>query len=302
MSAECAIKTLKQQGHYVVGCDIYPKEWHVESFMCDSFYKAPSATDIKEYIDFLLRVCKEENLNYIIPLTDLEIDVISNHRQIFEYVDICLCMQTADVLRIARDKFRLYETFKNDGKVPSIKTCRLSSLDPTIKFPCIAKPYNGRSSEGQVRNASKEQLMVIAHKESYIVQEQIVGDVFTVDYCRSADFGTDAAIPRQELLRTSNGAGLTVKICNDPSLLNLVSYIGNRMNINGCVNMEFIFSQGKYYLIDVNPRFSAGIAFSHRIGYDMVTNHLNCFMSRPIDKKIILAEKILIKKYTEVLV
>lgn len=34
----------------------------------------------------------------------------------------------------------------------------------------------------------------------------------------------------------------------------------------------------------------------------MVTNHLNCFMSRPIDKQIILEEKILIKKYTEVFV
>ena len=302
MSAECAIKTLRNQGHYIIGCDIYEKEWHIESFLCDNFYKAPFATNAKDYVNFLLNICKKEHLNYIIPLTDLEIDVISSHRQLFDDAHICLCMQNTDVLRITRDKFRLYETFKNDEKVPSIKTSLLSNLDPTITFPCIAKPYNGRSSEGLIRNASKEQLIAIENADAYIVQEQIDGNVFTVDYCRSSAFGTDAAVPRQELLRTKNGAGLTVKICNDPALLRLVSYIGNRLNINGCVNMEFIFSQGKYYLIDINPRFSAGVAFSNKMGYDMITNHLNCFLSLPIDKQINLEEKIIIKKYTEAFV
>lgn len=31
MSAECAIKHLKNAGHFVVGCDIYPQEWHYET-------------------------------------------------------------------------------------------------------------------------------------------------------------------------------------------------------------------------------------------------------------------------------
>lgn len=300
MSAECAINKLKKFGNHVIGCDIYPKEWHYEAALCDKFYQAPFATKNKQYIQFLLDVCKKNNLSYIIPLTDLEIDVINHHRAMLNENGIVLCMQSAKVLGIVRNKYKLHKFFENDNDVPSIKTCLLTDLDDTITYPCIAKPYNGRSSEGVMRNASKDLLLTIANKGDYIVQEQIEGDVFTVDYCRSSMFGTECAVPRQELLRTKNGAGLTIRTLYDENLLKLVSHIGDRLNINGCVNMEFIKNAGKYYLIDINPRFSAGIAFSVMSGYDMINNHIRCFNGGEIDGQIGVAEQLMIKKYQEV--
>jgi carbamoyl-phosphate synthase large subunit len=143
--------------------------------------------------------------------------------------------------------------------------------------------------------------MAIENKENYIVQEQLEGNIFTVDYCRCANTGIDAAIPRQELLRTKNGAGLTIQTSSDNSLIKLVSYIGNKININGCVNLEFILNNGKYYLIDINPRFSAGVAFSVVSGYDMVVNHIRCFTNEDIDRQIAITPKIIIKKYQEII-
>lgn len=301
MSAECAIKRVKADRNFVVGCDIYPGEWHYETKLCDAFVKAPFATYEDEYINFLIDTCKNYELGYIIPLTDLEIDVINRHRNRFKENNIILCMQTTQVLDVARDKFRLSRVCSEDSNIPSIKTCLLSKLPADFKFPCIAKPYNGRSSEGLIRNATREQLMAIENKDIYIVQAQLEGNVFTVDYCRNAVTGVDSAVPRQELLRTKNGAGLTIQIVPDSSLIELVSYIGKKLNINGCINMEFIFNGGKYYLIDINPRFSAGVAFSYLAGYDMVINHINCFIGKDIDGQIVLKEQIIIKKYEEVL-
>lgn len=300
MSAECVIKQLKESGYYVVGCDIYPGEWHYETKLCDAFYKAPYATKEDEYIQFLLEVCREQGLTHIIPLTDLEIDVIDRKRVVFDNEGIVLCMQTSDILKIARNKNALYKKFLDDKEVPSIKSCLLIDLSSDFPFPCIAKPYNGRSSEGLIRNATKEQLDAIENKEVYIVQEQLEGNVFTVDYVRNSSSNRDASLPRQELLRTKNGAGLTVQICKDEKLLHLVSHIGQVLNINGCVNMEFIFNNGKYYLIDINPRFSAGVAFSVVSGYNMVTNHIKCFIGADIDSQVEIQERIIIKKYEEV--
>lgn len=300
MSAECAIKQLKQDGHFVVGCDIYPGEWHYETKLCDAFVRAPFATIEKEYIEFLLIVCRDYQLKYVIPLTDLEIDVINRNRNVFVDAGIVLCMQNKDVLDIVRDKYALYNTFHDDEKVPSIKTCLLKDIPEDFPFPCIAKPYNGRSSEGLIRNATKEQVLAIENKESYIVQEQLAGNIFTVDYVRNEISGKDAAVPRQELLRTKNGAGLTVQTCGNSALIQLVSYIGKMLNINGCVNMEFISNNGKYYLIDINPRFSAGVAFSVANGYNMVLNHIRCFIGAEIDDPINVDERIIIKKYEEV--
>lgn len=302
MSAECVIKKLKESGFYVVGCDIYPKEWHYETTLCDKFYQAPFATENKKYIQFLLDVCQEQNLNYIIPLTDLEIDVINCYRSLFYENGITLCMQSEKVLDIVRNKYKLHKYFENDDNVPSIKTCLLTDLDESMTYPCIAKPYNGRSSEGLIRNASKEQILAITNKVNYIIQEQIEGNVFTVDYCRSAKSGIACAVPRQELLRTKNGAGLTVRMSCDDNLIKLVSYIGNKLDVNGCVNMEFIKNDGRYYLIDINPRFSAGIAFSVISGYDMINNHVKCFKDEEIDGQIDIQERIVIKKYQEVII
>lgn len=300
MSAACAIKQLKAEGAYVVGTDIYPGEWHHETKLCDKFYCAPLATDEQTYVQFLLETCMENKLKYIIPLTDLEIDVINRRRSQFDNAGIVLCMQASSVLELVRDKYKLHLRFVDDSKVPSIKTCMLTDLPDDFPFPCIAKLYNGRSSEGLIRKATREQVDAIANKDVYILQEQLNGIVHTVDVCRNHTTGTCVAIPRQELLRTPNGAGLTVRTISSDELIDLASYIAAELGINGCVNMEFICNDGKYYLIDINPRFSAGVAFSYVTGYDMTLNHMRCFIGVDIDKQIAIKEQIIIKKYEEV--
>ena len=170
---------------------------------------------------------------------------------------------------------------------------------PMTLLPTIAKPYNGRSSEGLSRISTIKELEEISKKSGYIFQEMIEGPVFTVDYIRNSYTNKDFSIAREELLRTKNGAGTTVRMSNDILLKQLVSHIGNTIHVNGCINMEFIQSKGKYYLIDINPRFSAGVAFSRMAGYNMVLNHLNCFIAQDIQDSILYQEQIITKRYRE---
>ena len=76
-SADCVINTLKRGGSKVIGCDIYPAEWHAVSKDCDRVYRAPLAVKENDYIAFLLDVVLRERVEHIIPLTDLEIDVLN---------------------------------------------------------------------------------------------------------------------------------------------------------------------------------------------------------------------------------
>lgn len=82
-SADCVIKTLRKNGHFVAGCDIYPPEWHAASRECNVVYQAPLATNEKEYIAFLLDICKRHGIQRLFPLTDLEIDVLNKRRKAF---------------------------------------------------------------------------------------------------------------------------------------------------------------------------------------------------------------------------
>ena len=137
-------------------------------------------------------------------------------------------------------------------------------------------------------------------KQNYIIQTLKKGKIITVDYIRDNNSGIDVAVPRRELLRTKNGAGLTVQIITDSKIINIASTIGKKLNIHGCINFELIESLDDYFLIDINPRFSAGIAFSVLAGYDFVTNHLRCFDEEKIETLNEICAMILSKKYQEV--
>ncbi len=299
-SADCVISSLHSAGYNVIGCDIYPSEWHAVSKDCDVVYQAPYATKEEEYLHFLVDISKRHTVGYLFPLTDLEIDVLNRNRALFSGEGIVLCMPSEATLSVARDKYKLYKTFEQDSQVPSIATYLAGKEEiPESILPAVAKPYNGRSSEGLHRITTLRELQEFARREGYILQEQKEGPVFTVDYVRCARTGRDFSISREELLRTKNGAGTTVRIVNDSRLTAMVSHIGEVIGVNGCVNMEFIHSDGEYYLIDINPRFSAGVAFSRVAGYDMVLNHLNCHTGKDIQSPISYEEQIVTKRYKE---
>lgn len=297
-SADCVIKTLKSNGHKVVGSDIYPAVWHAVSKDCDKVYQAPLAINEKEYIDFLLDISQIESVDFIIPLTDLEIDVINRNRDAFNASFVTVLMQSENCLRIARNKLAMYELFKESDIVNLPYSGSSKTIDMSFPLPAVAKPINGRSSEGLMHISNVEQLSNVTKLSNYLVQEHLSGSVFTVDYVRDRK-GNDFSVPREELLRTKNGAGTTVRILNDEKLCSIVSYIGEKLDIIGCVNMEFILNEGKYHLIDINPRFSAGVAFSNFVGFDMVTSHINAFMDKPINAKVLFNEQILTKRYKE---
>lgn len=297
-SADCAVRELKKVGHNVWGCDIFPSEWHAVSKELIATYQVPLATDRENYVHALLKIAADNEIQYIIPLTDVEIDTLNLHRDMFESKGIILCMPSVKTLSIARDKYAIYKLFQNDAKVPTVPTYKVGVDDIPNRVPCIAKPCNGRSSEGLMVIKDCNELDLVKNNDNYIIQELIKGSICTVDYVRD-ELGNDFSVSREELLRTKNGAGTTVKTFRDEKLIELVSHIGSAIKVVGTINMEFIKFEKDYYLIDINPRFSAGVAFSLVAGYNMVLNHLKCFMGQNIDAGTIYHCGLITKRYHE---
>lgn len=298
MSALCAINKLHEAGHKVVGCDIYPREWHYEASLCDVFEQAPYA-NTEDYIPFLINLAKKNGVKFIFPLTDLEIDIINKNREIFEQEDLVLCIPSRETLKIARDKYSLYKAFKDDEKVLSIPTFSSDDDLQMLTYPCVAKPRGGRSSEGLYYLQDASQLENIKDKSDYLFQQKISGSICTVDFVRNSVTGQNFCVPREELLRTKNGAGTTVRVFHDEKLELLVTYIGDKLSIQGVVNMEFIKNDKGYFLIDINPRFSAGVAFSCKTGYDFINAHLACFTGSELQQGVRYEKKIYAKFYVE---
>lgn len=82
---------------------------------CNKTYRVPLATDSDNYIKNILAICIENNVNFIVHLTDREIDVFNRFRTLFENNGIILCMPNSNTLNIARNKYILYKTFEHNN-------------------------------------------------------------------------------------------------------------------------------------------------------------------------------------------
>ncbi|MCI9319126.1 MAG: ATP-grasp domain-containing protein [Lachnospiraceae bacterium] len=303
MSADIVIKVLHKEGYYVIGTDIYPKEWVVDARNVDEFYNVPPAAEQNCYINRILEICRERKVDYICPLTDDEIDVFNENRQKFENLSI-LCMSDYDVINICRNKKKTADTLKGTGLCNVIWDYGMEDIEKhNICFPVVGKPVRGRSSQGFRIFTDEEEFYGFCRKVKageYLFQPYIAGNVITVDVVRDKRTGCCAAAARRELLRTLNGAGLSVQVFREEALEKVCEDLAESLGITGCVNFEFLETEdGVRYLLECNPRFSGGVEFSVLSGYDFVRNHMRCFENKPIETKICIREHWICRKYEE---
>lgn len=303
-SADIVIKTLKEMGNYVVGCDIYPEEWIVDAMNVDQFYQAPYASDIDNYMTFIFSVCEEKNIQFLIPLTDAEVDVLNEYREEIEKRNIILCISGKECIKLCRNKLSLFEYLNDFGIKGLISTKYLNESDIySLQYPVVMKPYDGRSSQGLhcvYSLEEAEKLVKTIDMSKYIIQPMIQGDIITVDVVRDMNYHVQAAVCRKELLRTLNGAGLSVHVFRDENLEQEAMHIADCLGVQGCVNFEFIQTKDhELFFLECNPRFSGGVEFSCLAGYDCVRNHLRCFQRECIDRNMKLQEMYIARKYEE---
>lgn len=303
-SADIVIKNLKNNGIRVIGCDIYPAEWIADAKSTDSFYQVPYATQELSYVSQMLSICDKETVDAIIVLTDVEADVWNRHREELKAHSITLCLSGEETMLLCRDKRKMSSFLLEKGLGNPIETVNLLDADiEAIPYPAVVKPYNGRSSQGLHYVSSIEEmksLLTFCEAKEFVVQPFYKGSIITVDVVRQETTGECAVICRKELLRTGNGAGTSVLVFTNENLEAICREIAEALNINGCVNFEFIEGEdGIYRMIECNPRFSGGVEFSCLAGYDCVTNHIRCFTGEKMEPFQGITSMYVARKYEE---
>ena len=283
MSADAVIASIRENYHSVniIGTDIHPEKWLSTVKYVDFFYTVPEANS-SEYLKSISEICMEYRVDYIIPLTDPEVDVLSENRNLHGVKHSLVTLPDNEIVKLCRNKDQFANRLKQTMSEVIIPTySKAEILDKAIEYPIVAKPKNGRSSEGFQIIYSRIEAEATGDGNT-IFQPFIEGRVITVDFVRDLE-GNIVSLPRIELIRTSNGAGLTVEVIQDKTIEGLVSDIADELNLTGCMNIEFIQRDEYYYLMDINPRFSAGVGFSKLAGYDFIKNHLKVFRDEQIE-------------------
>ena len=231
-------------------------------FLSDLHYIMPRVDDAS-FIDTLLKIIKEQNIEVLMPSSGFDIYGYSDNYDLIKEHGAIPIVSKRKVLEICRDKFLSFSFLSK--KFPFVFTTQ--SPEKIDTFPIIAKPRFGKGSKNVILIENKFELEYVTKKfDNMIFQEYLPGTEFTVDVLSDLNEKSIMAIPR---IRIDTKAGISVKgkIVRSPVIESLCKSIVEVLGIRGPSCIQLKESQnGELKIIEINPRFGGGTIFTTLAG------------------------------------
>jgi len=285
----------------IIGCDMNP--FSAGRPECDDFLTSPSVTAHDNYVDFMREACLRFDLDYIFPMSNVEIDFISKHRKHFADLDAEMVINAAGIIDTFMDKLETTHFFKRHGiAVP--ETFCAEDYDGRLGFPVILKLRQGSGSQGLFRVADAEELQFYKkRRRNMIVQQWIPGDDEEYTSCIFVGDGKRFFITFRRKLAPGGFSGF-VELTEDPGIQTFLDRVTDALEkefgFNGSVNIQFRKYEGVCYPFEINPRFSSTVYFRFRFGFTDVAWTLDMLRGKPLAYTPLYTGGIGVKTYGEV--
>lgn len=229
-------------------------------------YKSVPLVTAPSYITELLAICKEWNIQLVVPTIDTELQILSDNRDLFLKHGIIIVISSSQFIATCRDK-RILKKFyiKKDFDIPK------SISKDNITFPLFVKLCDGSNSKGAVAIQSEDEFMASFCDNPKLMFEEYIShddfDEYTVDCYYNKQNYLSCAVPRKRIVVRAGEINKGVTHKNE-----LISYIKQRLNhiagAIGCLTMQFFFNQEtkRIISIEINPRFGGGFPLSYMAG------------------------------------
>ena len=267
----------------------------VGKYICDKFYQI-SKPSTDRYLFELQKICKEHNVDVIIPQNTAELLKLSMHKESFEEQGVKIIVSEAENIDVANNKYKLMQLAKKED-IPVPEFYMVSRFDDLVKYaerlgwpedPVVLKPPNSNGMRGvRVINENKD------YKQSFYEEKpsgvftkmgflhEVLGDKFpplmimgflpgeeyTVDVLRANNI---TIIPRRrDLIRSGiTFAGTVVK---DEEIIDYSSKLAERLDLKYAFGFQFKMNKdGIPALIESNPRVQGTMVLSTIAGANIV--------------------------------
>lgn len=244
-------------------------------YFADRHYIVPLIT-APEYLDVLLRICKDEKIDAITTFIDPEICFLAEKRQEFEKRGIIVLAPEKKTAELCFDKYKFYQ-FLLERNIPTVKTYgsikefELAFKEKEIAFPVFVKPRSGSGSVGARKiNTYQELAYAVQEDKTLIIQELMEGTDLDADvYIDTVSHKAVSAFLKKKLSTRIGGANKTISF-KDEKLFEMIEKICRNFDFYGPVDMDFFYQNGTYYLSEINPRFGGAYLHAYGAGVDFV--------------------------------
>ncbi len=203
------------------------------------------------YVPALAELCERHHVGAVIPLPDLDIEVLAHARE----ADLLPSLVPgSEVARATFDKYAAHLLLQRLG-LPSPPT--VLPGDPVPYYPAIVKPRQGSGARSIMRadDARAAAFFVDYIKEPVMVQKAMDGPEFSIDCLCDLDARCLNAIPRT-MIESRGGESIKGTVIDDPELIDLGRRVVEALGVRGpCTVQAFRDSQVGIGITDVNTRF-----------------------------------------------
>src|SRR3954463_15040039 len=207
----------------------------------------PPRIDDPGYVPFLHEVVARYEARAVVPLTDLDLEILAG-------AGLPAFVPSADVARATYDKYEAHELLLRLG-LPSPSTC-LPDEEPE-SYPVMVKPRQGSGARSIHPAADREEkdFFVRYVKEPVMVQRLMGGPEFSIDLLCDLDGRCLNAIPRT-MIESRGGESIKGTVIADPELIDLGRRVGEALGVRGpCTVQAFRDPEIGLGITDVNTRF-----------------------------------------------
>jgi carbamoyl-phosphate synthase large subunit len=212
---------------------------------------APPRIDDPDYVPALAEVCERYDVGAVVPLTDLDIEVLAQAR-----ADGILPAFTPDpdIARDTYDKYEAHLLLQRHG-LPSPPT--VLPGQPAESYPVMVKPRQGSGARSihLAHDAEEAAFFVRYVKEPTMIQRAMDGPEFSIDLLSDLDGRCLNAIPRT-MLESRGGESIKGTVIADDELIELGRRVVETLGVRGpCTVQAFRDRELGLGITDVNTRF-----------------------------------------------
>lgn len=294
------IKCLRKNGEReirIVGVDM--NENAGARGMVDAFHTVPAAK-ADNFIECILEICMKEKVDLVEPIVTRELMKFALSRERFEEKGIKLAVMSPETLEIVNNKANLLTAVKEAGlpcpefrvvhSVGELETA-CAELGYPEKAVCV-KGAEGNGSRG-VRIVdpnksrfdlffnSKPNSMYISYDElirtlsekpeipEMLVMEYLPGTEYSVDFLAEEGKSIYAVARRGLSVLTSNMMSLVID--DNRSVIETCSAVVEKLHMDGNFGFDLLYTANdeKPYVIEVNPRLTAGVVSCAAAGVNL---------------------------------
>jgi carbamoyl-phosphate synthase large subunit len=207
------------------------------------------------YIPKLREVIATHDVRLVVPLTDLDQEILARARDHGELGAEAL-LPRAEVVERVNDKYRAHQFFEENG-VASPPSWLPDELPDDLEFPVLVKARKGFGSQHIYRAENREQLdffLRYTQADSF-VQKCCRGEEFSIDVFCDLEGRCLNAIPRT-MIESRGGESIKGMTIKDWDLIEYGAFVAEKLGLAGPANIQCFREDGdRHEVTDVNPRF-----------------------------------------------